>query len=89
MPSKKVIYECKYCGKAYSYYDECDECEKSHLRDFSKADTQEIVEELRLIGAIACGYHIGYTVMGMPLSNFESLITEAAKRLETKSKRKG
>lgn len=87
MPSKKIVYECKYCCKEYSNYGECEECEKSHLRDFSKADTQEIIAELRLIGEIACGYHVGYTVMGMPLRNFESLMEEAAKRLEAESKR--
>ena len=87
MPNKKVVYECKYCCKEYENYDECEECEKSHLRDFSKADMQEIIKELRLIGEIACGYHVGYTVMGMPLRNFESLMEEAAKRLETESKR--
>lgn len=35
MPSKKVIYECKYCGKQYHDYEECEACEKSHLCDYS------------------------------------------------------
>nr|DAZ50913.1 MAG TPA: hypothetical protein [Caudoviricetes sp.] len=30
----------------------------------------------------AHGYGIGNTVMGFPISNFESLMNEAAKRLE-------
>ena len=82
MPSKKIVYECKYCCKEYDSYEDCEECEKSHLRDFSEVDTQEIIAELRRLSEIASGYHIGYNVMNMPLGNFESLMEVTADRLE-------
>lgn len=83
MPSKKVIYECKYCGKEYENYEECGEHEKSHIRNYEDANTQEIVDTLRQLSESAYGYHIGNTVMGIPVSSFESLMNESAKRLET------
>ena len=88
MPSKRIIYECKYCGKEYIDYDECTEHEKSHIRDYCDANTQEIVDVLRQLSERAYGYHIGNTIMGIPVANFESLMDEAAKRLETLSKHK-
>ena len=71
MPSKKVVYECKYCRKEFTDYDECEE----HVR---------IAEKLRLLGESARGYHICDTVMGMPLTNYKNLMKEAADRLEKK-----
>lgn len=81
MPSKKVIYECKYCGKEFRDYDECEQCEQSHIRDYSGADTEEIVKMLKQVSESAYGYHIGGMTMGMPTTNFQSLIDEAVKRL--------
>lgn len=49
MPHKKVIYECKYCGKEYRDYEECETCEKSHLCDYSDASTIEIIDALKQI----------------------------------------
>ena len=82
MPRERVVYDCKYCGKEYTDAEECVEHEESHIRDYSQASTKEISDELRQLGNIAYGYHIGDTVMGIPISNFESLMREAAKRLE-------
>lgn len=82
MPSKKVMYECKYCGEEYQNYDECEEHEKSHIRNYEDADTEEIIDALKRVSECAYGYHIGGMVMGMPITNFEGLLTEAAKRLE-------
>lgn len=86
MPSKKVIYECKYCGKEYSDYDECEDHEKTHISNFNDADTEEITQKLRELGESAYGYHIGNMVMGMPVRNFENLMNETARRLEEKDK---
>lgn len=83
MASRKIVYECKYCGKEYTDIEECNEHEKSHIRDYCDANTQEIVDTLRQLSEIAYGYHIGNTVMGIPVASFESLMDEAAKRLET------
>ena len=82
MPSKRVVYECKYCGKKFSFWDECDEHEQSHIRDYQNADTEEIVEELKQLGERAYSYHVGNLTVGIPSRNFESLMNEAAKRLE-------
>ena len=82
MPSKKVMYECKYCGKEYSDYDECEEHEKMHNSSFDNADTKEIAQKLRELGESAYGYHIGNMVIGMSVRSFENLMDEAARRLE-------
>lgn len=82
MPSKKIIYKCKYCDVEFDVFEECVEHEKSHIRNFREADTQDIIDQLRQIGENAYGYHIGYEILGIPVSNFESLMNEAAKRLE-------
>ena len=82
MPNKRVVYECKYCGKEFPIWDECEEHEKSHLRNYQQEDTDEIIRTLRHLGEIAYGYHIGHMVFDMPVSNFESLMEATAKRLE-------
>lgn len=83
MPRRKIIYECKYCGKEYTDIEECTEHEKSHIRDYGDANTQEIIDTLRQLSESAQGYNIGNNVIGIPVRNFESLMDEAAKRLET------
>lgn len=82
MPSKKITYTCKYCGKEYSDYEECREHEEGHISDYDDIDTKEIAQKLREVGKAAYGYHVGNMVMGMPVRNFENLMDEAAKRLE-------
>lgn len=46
------------------------------------ADTNEIIRELKWLSDHAYGYHVGNLVVGIPVSNFENLMDEAAKRLE-------
>jgi hypothetical protein len=82
MPSKKIVYECKYCRKEFTDYDECEEHEHTHICAYDEVDNVRIAKELRLLGEIASGYHIGGMVMGMPLKNYENLMEEAANRLE-------
>ncbi len=82
MPSKRTVYECEYCGKEFSFLDECDEHEQSHIRDYKQADTQEIIEELKQLGERAYSYHVGKLTVGIPTRNFKCLMNEAAKRLE-------
>ena len=82
MPNKRVTYECKYCGKEFVGWDECEEHEKSHLRNYQQEDTEEIIRTCRALGEIAYGYHMGHMVFDMPVSNFESLMEATAKRLE-------
>ena len=86
MPSKKVMYECKYCGKEYLDYDECKEHEETHVLNFDNVDTKEIVQRLRELGESAYVYHVGNRVMGITTKNFENLMTEAARRLEEQDK---
>ena len=54
-------------------------------RDYRQADTNEIIRELKWLSDHAYGYHVGNLVVGIPVSNFENLMDEAAKRLEGKS----
>jgi hypothetical protein len=82
MPSKKTVYECKYCRKEFTDYDECEEHEHTHICAYDEVDNERITKELRLLGEIASGYHIGGMVMSMPLKNYENLMEEAANRLE-------
>lgn len=82
MPSEKIVYECKYCFKEFTNYDECEEHEHTHIFTYDEMDNARIAKELRLLGERARGYHIGNTVMGMPLKNYENLMKEAADRLE-------
>ena len=86
MPSKKVMYECKYCGKEYQDYDECKEHEETHVLNFDNVDTKEIVQRLRELGESAYAYHVGNRVFGIPAKNFENLMAEAARRLEEQDK---
>ena len=59
MPSKKIVYECKYCRKEFTDYDECEEHEHTHICAYDEVDNVRIAKELRLLGEIASGYHIG------------------------------
>ncbi|MDY3341872.1 MAG: hypothetical protein SOX45_04070 [Lachnospiraceae bacterium] len=78
------MYKCdyEYCGKEFWSLSECEEHEKSHLRNYQQEDTDEIIRALRHLGEIAYGYHMGNMVFDMPVRNFESLMDEAAKRLD-------
>lgn len=82
MPNKRVTYECKYCGEEFPNWDECEEHEYTHLCNYSNKDTKVVIELLRQLSENAYDYRIGDLVFGMPISNFESLMNEAAKRLE-------
>ena len=83
MPSRKIVYDCKYCGKECTDIEECTEHEKSHILDYGDANTQEIIDTLRQLSERVQGYHIGNNVIGIPIRNFETLMYETAKRLET------
>lgn len=82
MPYTREVYMCKYCEKEYSDQKECAEHERTHLHNYRQENTKEIIRVLRELGEIAGNYHIGDMVLGMPVSNFESLMSEAAERLE-------
>lgn len=88
MPHKKIIYECKYCRKNFSEYSECELHEKSHIQSYKDADTKEIADKLREIKDRVYGYNIGSMVLGVPAETFESLLAEAADRLEFKEQKK-
>jgi hypothetical protein len=84
MPNRRLVYkcDCEYCGKKFWSLSECEEHEKSHLRNYQQEDTDEIIRALRHLGEIAYRYHMGHMVFDMPVSNFESLMEATAKRLE-------
>ena len=81
MPNKNITYTCEYCCKEFATITECEMHERSHMHNYEDDKTEKIIEELRCLSLAAYGYRIGYEVMGMPISNFESLMNEAAKRL--------
>ena len=85
MSNKKTTYICEYCFKEFNTITECEAHERSHMHNYEDDTTEKIIEELRSLSRDAYGYRIGDTVMGMPISNFESLMDEAAKRLESDS----
>ena len=76
MPNRRLVYkcDCEYCGKEFWSLSECEEHEKSHLRNYQQEDTDEIIRALRHLGEIAYGYHMGHMVFDMPVSNFENLM---------------
>lgn len=82
MPRKLVTFECKYCNKAFDDYNECEEHEETHIRDYSDAEIEEIVAKLRELSDLAPSYHIGGMVFGLPANSVQSLLETAAKRLE-------
>lgn len=79
--NKKTCYECEFCRKSFDTEEECEEHEKSHIRDYSEASNAEIIEELNYLDSVAYSYRFGNKVMGMPIESFENLMDEAARRL--------
>lgn len=86
MPSKIIGYKCKYCGRTYNDYNTCADHEKSHIRKYHDIDTNNIVQALRELSENAYAYSINDMIMGVPVSNFENLLNEAANRLEKTEK---
>lgn len=82
MPNKKITYTCEYCYREFNTITECEAHECTHRHSYENDKTEKIIEELRGLSRAAYEYKIGNTVMGFPISNFESLMDEAAKRLE-------
>lgn len=85
MPNKKIMYICEYCFEEFNTITECEAHERSHIHTYEDDTSEKIIEELRKLNRTAYGYRIGNKVMGMPISNFESLMDEVAKRLESGS----
>lgn len=81
---KNVTYECEICGNLFDNKQECEECEESHIVDFSDRPNDELIRNLNLLGNSAYSYRIGEMVMGLPINSFKSLMSEAAKRLGDK-----
>lgn len=81
---RKVVsetYECEFCGLAFETEAECERHEETHLCDYKHTPTKTIADALNDLSSRAYDYRIGSTVMGVPISNFQHLLDEAAKRL--------
>ena len=81
---RKVIsetYECEFCGLAFGTEAECECHEKTHLCDYKHMSNKMIADALYNLSKCAYIYRMGSTVMGVPISNFQNLLDEAAKRL--------
>ena len=81
---RNIQYDCEFCELSFETEEECNEHEKTHFRDYQEADNNEIADLLDQLSESAYGYRFGDTVMGIPRRNFESALSEAAKRLRTK-----
>ena len=79
--NKKMVFTCEYCGLEFDNEADCEEHEKTHIEDYSESSNKDIAKELDRLSLIAYDYRIGYSVMGMPITNFEHLMDEAAKRV--------
>lgn len=80
----KKTYVCKYCGKEFSTMCDCRIHEKDHIEtffDFFEKSNMKIAHELYGLYCSANRYQVGDSVMGMPVTNFENLMREAARRL--------
>ena len=79
--NKKTVFACEYCGLEFDNETDCKEHEETHIEDFSKKSNKEISDRLFLLYSFGGNYHIGNTVLGMPIDSFSSLMREAAQRL--------
>ena len=80
----KDAYVCKYCGKEFRTMCDCRIHEKDHIEtfsDFFEKSNIKIAYELYGLYCSANRYQVGDSVMGMPVTNFENLMREAARRL--------
>lgn len=80
-----IVFKCKYCDKEFQSYEACDEHEETHMESYEDADNATIADMLKELSDKAWGYHIDEMVLGMPIRNFKSLMTEAAERLKNSS----
>lgn len=78
------IYKCEFCDMTFENETDCKYHEETHMYDYKYAPNKTIADALYTLSDSAYGYRIGSTVMGIPISNFESLLKEAAKRLKDK-----
>lgn len=81
---KKTVFLCDYCGKEFSTMCDCRIHEKDHIEtffDFFEKSNMKIAHELYGLYCSANRYQVGDSVMGMPVTNFENLMREAARRL--------
>lgn len=61
MPSKKIVYECKYCRKEFTDYDECEEHEHTHICAYDEVDNVRIAIIRRDCKRLShWGYGYGY-----------------------------
>ncbi len=79
---KIVEYCCQYCEERFSSPEDCEEHEKTHMRDYTYATNEEIIGELQRISDVAWGYRIDRQILGMPYPNFQSLIKTIIDRIE-------
>lgn len=79
--NKKMVFTCEYCGLEFDNEADCEEHEETHIEDYSELSNKDIAKKLDCLSLIAYNYRIGDSVMGMPITNFEHLMDEAAKRV--------
>lgn len=78
------IYKCEVCDMIFKNETDCKNHEETHMHYYKHAPNKTIADALYTLSDSAYGYGIGSTAMGIPISNFKSLLNEAAKRLEDK-----
>lgn len=80
-----TIYTCDYCGEEFVDKSECENHEARHNKLFDEASDAELAIELCNLREAANDYHNGNKILGMHLSSFKSLMSNAAKELRKKS----
>lgn len=81
---KNVTYECEICGNLFDNKQECEECEESHIVDFSERSIDELTGYLIYLKQSAHGYRMGKTTMGIHTRTFINLMDETIKKLGDK-----
>ena len=82
MPIKTETFLCEFCGEQFDSEQAClDHQELAHNRDYSDASNEEVAKALDELAESGWGYRFGNSVLGLPYSEFVSILKTAAKKL--------
>jgi organic radical activating enzyme len=76
-----TTYRCEYCDAEFNDKDECRAHEKSHIHDHSFWNEKQLAEALEELAEKSYSHHVFGMVGGLPLEDFNDLMTVAARRL--------
>ena len=82
----KTIYKCNQCGKAYSTYQEANNCERSHSINYDIMSRDSVVEKLRKISDDTHFWNADEEILGMDKHSFRSLINRMINLFDLRKK---